>query len=78
MIIQMILRLYEIEDRARPLDNDARRVLRQTEAVPILDRINDELNRLSVKLLPKSALAQAVTYALNQWRACADTQRTGD
>ena len=51
------------------LDDDARRVLRQTEAVPILDRIHDELNRLSVKLLPKSALAQAVTYALNQWRA---------
>jgi transposase len=27
------------------------------------------LNQLSVKLLPRSALAQAVTYALNQWRA---------
>jgi transposase len=69
LIIEMILRLYKIEDRARPLDDDARRVLRQTEAVPILDRIENELNRLSVKLLPKSALAQAVTYALNQWRA---------
>jgi transposase len=43
--------------------------MRQTEAVPILDRIKDELNQLSVKLLPRSALAQAVTYALNQWRA---------
>jgi transposase len=69
LIIEMILRLYRIEDRARPLDDDARRVLRQTEAVPILNRIEDELNRLSVKLLPKSVLAQAVTYALNQWRA---------
>jgi transposase len=69
LIIEMILRLYKIEDRARPLDDEARRILRQTEAVSVLDRLKDELNRLSVKLLPKSALAQAVTYALNQWRA---------
>ena len=41
----------------------ARRVLRQTESVPILDRLREELDRLSAKLLPKSALAQAVTYA---------------
>jgi transposase len=69
LIIQMILRLYKVEDRARPLDDDARRVLRQTESVPILDRLREELDRLSAKLLPKSALAQAVMYALNQWRA---------
>jgi transposase len=69
LIIQMILRLYKVEDRARPLDDDARRVLRQTESVPILDRLREELDRLSAKLLPKSALAQAVTYALNQWPA---------
>ena len=69
LIIQMILRLYQVEDQARPLDDEARRVLRQTESVPILDRLRDELDRLSAKLLPKSALAQAVTYALNQWQA---------
>ena len=65
----MIRRLYEVEDRARPLDDAARRDLRQSEAVPILERLRDELDRLSSKLLPKSALAQAVTYALNQWQA---------
>jgi transposase len=69
LIIQIILRLYQVEDRARPLDDEARRVLRQTESVPILSRLREELDRLSVKLLPKSALAQAVTYALNQWQA---------
>jgi transposase len=69
LIIEMIRRLYEVEDRARPLDDGARRVLRQTESVLILDRLRDELNRLAKKLLPKSALAQAVVYALNQWDA---------
>jgi transposase len=69
LILEMIRRLYEVEDRARPLDAAARRTLRQTEAVPILDRLREALDRLSSKLLPKSALAQAVTYAVNQWPA---------
>jgi len=75
LILEMIRRLYDVEDRARPLDDDARRGLRQAEAVPILDRLRAELDRLSSRLLPKSALAQAVTYALNQWQAlCRYTQ----
>jgi transposase len=69
LILEMIRRLYEVEDRARPLDDAARRATRQTEAVPILERLREALDRLSSKLLPKSALAQAVTYALNQWQA---------
>jgi transposase len=69
LILQMIRRLYEVEDRARPLDDTARLALRQTEAVPILERIRVELDRLSLKLLPKSGLAKAVTYATNQWPA---------
>ena len=69
LILQMIRRLYKVEDQARPMDDDARRALRQAEAVPILERLREELDRLSTRLLPKSALAQAVTYALNQWRA---------
>jgi transposase len=75
LILQKIRRLYEVEDRARPLDDDARRALRQAEAVPILERLKGELDRLSSRLLPKSAMAQAVTYALNQWQAlCRYTQ----
>jgi transposase len=69
LILEMIRRLYEIEDRARPLDDAARRALRQAEAVPILERLRAELDRLAARLLPKSALAQAVSYALNQWQA---------
>jgi transposase len=69
LILQMIRRLYEVEDRVRPLDDAARREMRQTEAVPILERLRQELDRQSSRLLPKSALAQAVTYASNQWQA---------
>ena len=69
LILEMIRRLYEVEDRARPLDDEARRALRQAGARPVLDRLREELDRLSARLLPKSALAQAVTYASNQWPA---------
>jgi transposase len=69
LVLEMIRRLYGVEDRARPLDDAARLAMRQAEAVPILDRLREELDRLSSKLLPKSALAQAMTYALNQWKA---------
>jgi hypothetical protein len=39
------------------------------KSVLILKRLREELDRLVSKLLPKSALAQATTYALNQWQA---------
>ena len=75
LILEMIRRLYEVEDRARPLDDVGRCAMRQKEAAPILERLREELDRLSSKLLPKSGLAQAVTYALNQWQAlCRYTQ----
>jgi transposase len=69
LILEVIRRLYEVEDRARPLDDAPRAALRQAEAVPLLERLREQLDRLSSRLLPKSGLAQAVTYALNQWQA---------
>jgi hypothetical protein len=69
LILEIIRRLYEVEDRARPLDDAERVALRQAETVPTLERLRAELDRLLSTLLPKSALAQAVTYALNQWQA---------
>ena len=37
--------------------------------MPILDRIEKKLDDLSDRILPKSALGKAVTYARNQWVA---------
>jgi len=36
-----------------------------------------ELDRLSIKLLPKSGLSQAITYALSQWQALCRYTRDG-
>jgi transposase len=68
-ILEWIQQLYDIEDRACDLTPDQRRALRQRESVPILDRIEKKLDDLSDRILPKSALGKAVTYARNQWAA---------
>jgi transposase len=68
-VLEWIRQLYDIEDRARDFTPAARQVLRQQESVPILDRIETYLDELSQRILPKSALGKAVTYARNQWTA---------
>ena len=50
--------------------------VRQRESVPILDRIEAKLDELSGRVLPKSAIGKAVTYARNQWAAL--RRYTGD
>jgi transposase len=68
-ILEWIRQLYDIEDRARDLTPAARQILRQQESVPILDRIETDLEELKERILPKSALGKALTYARNQWAA---------
>jgi transposase len=65
-VLEWIRQLYDIEDRAREFTPDERQALRQQESVPILDRIEKYLDELSGRVLPKSALGQAMTYAMNQ------------
>jgi transposase len=68
-VLEWIRQLYDVEDRARELTPTDRQMLRQRESVPILDRIQEFLDRRSVRSLPKSALGKAITYARNQWNA---------
>jgi transposase len=68
-ILEWIRQLYDIEDRAREWSGAERQALRQREAVPILDRIEARLDEPTGRVLPKSALGKAVTYARNQWAA---------
>ena len=68
-VLEWIQQLYDIEDRARDLSIEARGELRCAESVPVLDKLEAYLTRLTSKLLPKSALAKAVNYARNQWAA---------
>jgi transposase len=65
-VLEWIRQLYDVEDRAADLAAADRQSLRQQESVPILDRIEKYLDELSPRILPRSAMGKAVTYARNQ------------
>ena len=68
-ILEWVGKLYDIEDRACELSTEARTLLRKQEADPLLNRIEGYLAELERRVLPKSALGKAVSYACNQWQA---------
>lgn len=68
-LLAMFRELYDVEDRARPLDDAARLELRQAESVPRWDSIRDYIETRMTHVLPKEAMGQAVGYLNNQWQA---------
>ncbi len=65
-MLEWIQQMYDVEDRAADMTAAERQALRQRESVPILDRIERYLDELSPRVLPKSTLGKALTYARNQ------------
>ena len=63
--------LYALERGATDaeLDDDARLRMRQELAVPILERFHKWLEEQRPQVLPKSSMAEAIGYALNNWTA---------
>ena len=76
-VLEWIQQLYDIEDRAGSLPVAARHELRRLEAEGVLDQLEIYLVTLAGRVLPKSALAQAVNYARNQWDALRCYTRDG-
>ena len=72
--------LYAIEAdcKARSLDAEARGEVRRRLSVPILDALDSWVDGIHPKLLPKSPLRRATTYAINQrafFRRCFEDGR---
>jgi transposase len=65
-VLEWFQQLYDVEDRAADLTAAERQELRQRESVPILEGIETYLDEISGRVLPKSALGKALTYARNQ------------
>jgi len=68
-MLKMIRQLYDVEDKAKNLSNDARKDLRQQLSVPILNTIKAWLDKEIQLVLPRSPMAGAMNYLLNQWAA---------
>lgn len=67
--VEWIGRLYRIEREAADLDPAARKVWRQTHALPQLHALHDWLSALHPKVLGNSGTARAVEYTLRRWPA---------
>jgi len=67
--VARIKALYQIEERIRGEDAQAKVAARTQEALPLLQQMKDWLELLKRKSLPKCRLMEAVNYALNQWDA---------
>lgn len=68
-VLGMIRELYAVEKQAKEFDDAARCAHRQTHARPLLEMMKTWLDEQMVQVLPKSPLAEAIRYTLNQWAA---------
>jgi len=79
-MLSMVRELYAVEDEATaqiaatkdcmPVEADSIRLsLRQQKSVPVLATIKTWLDTEQKLVLPRSPMAQAMTYMLNQWEA---------
>jgi transposase len=68
-MLEMIRRLYAVEGDAAGRDAPTRLHLRQSQSTPILEQIRLWLIEQQTQMLPRSPIAQAVGYTINQWSA---------
>ena len=68
-IVALIRELYRLEENARKdaLLDEALLALRQTQSLPVLEKIKEILDDLDGKVVPKSLLGKAVSYTLKNW-----------
>jgi transposase len=60
--------LYQIEEMCKDLSAEERRVIRQRDAVPLLNALGEWLDEQSRIILPKSPVGQAISYTRNHWQ----------
>ncbi len=67
-ILRGIRKLFDIETRIRPLSDAERLDLRRTESQPTVDALHALFVEQKAALLPRHPMAEAIGYALNQWK----------
>jgi transposase len=73
-----VRKLYDVEEKGKPLGKEDRERLRATEARPTLEALKAWLDVEAPRLLPKSPMAQAMQYTLSLWTALNRYVEDGD
>lgn len=59
--------LYKVEKKAKEMEPEDRKALRQKESVPILRNFKEWMGEQGLMVLPKSPIGKALAYTLNNW-----------
>jgi transposase len=73
-----VRKLYDVEDEAKEMSSAERLRLRQEKSLPLLTSFREWLLVQRGQVLPKSPIAAAINYALNQWQALVRYTTDGD
>jgi transposase len=67
--LEYFAKLYLIEEKARQdkMNYEQRKILRQTESIPILDKFNQWLIETYKFVPPESGIGKAIDYTIKQW-----------
>jgi transposase len=68
-VVELMDQLFAIDAQAgdEKMDHAARHALRQQQAPPLLEKIQDQIVAMSKNVLPKSAAGEACAYTLKLW-----------
>jgi transposase len=87
-MLERVRQLYKVEEDAAQViaamkdatsqqADEVRRDLRQRQSVPVLEKIKAWLDEQARLVLPRSPMAEAINYTLNQWDALGVYARHG-
>lgn len=68
-VLAWIRQLYDVERDGKKLSTQERRALRNEKSKPLLDVMKKWFDEQQLKILPKSPIGDAMSYALNNWTA---------
>jgi hypothetical protein len=66
--VERVRALYAIERQGKDASVEQRLELRRQQSAPLLAQLRDKLLIWKEQLLPKHPMAEAISYALGQWR----------
>ena len=74
MALNLIQKLYQIEQHIKDQPPDKRLKIRQTQSLPILESLKTWLDKSLNSTVPKSKLGEALSYLAKNWeRLCVYT-----
>jgi len=66
--LTQIGKLYDIERRAKELEDEQRLAIRKQEAVPVLESLGKWMKEQYMEVLPKSTIGKALGYSIERWK----------